>query len=1067
MRTHRFRLLGAGVTAVLVAGTLGLTARTADAAAPLVRDPAGLVDTFLGTGSGGASVGDVDMFPGASMPFGMLAWSPDTSPKRPASGGYSYDAGSTLGLAVTHVSGAGCNIEGNLPILPTTGAIPADPTSATEPFSHDNEKASPGSYEMKLGANGEMSAKVAATTRTGLGDFGFPATRQANFLFKAGDSQNGDTAANVSVDGDREVSGSVTSGHFCGDQQLPEPVYYAVSFDRPFASYGTWNSKGTTPGSRTDASGAGSGGWVTFDTTDTRNVRMKVGISYVSEAGAKANLAAENRGWSEGQVARSAHDTWRKLLSKIQIGGGTRDHQVQFYTALYHALLVPTTFSDADGRYQGFDLKTHKLPPGRTQYTNFSGWDIYRSEIPLLATLLPKQTSDMVQSMVNDADQGGWLPKWPNGNAETGVMNGDAADPIIAEAYTFGARDFDTRAALKAMVKGATVVPTKDQLGQGWYEERPQLADYLERGYVPNDSSTSNSAVTNGASETLEYALDDFSIARFAQQTGARSAYRTFLDRSQNWTKLFNVGSGYLQPRDGDGKFPTGDPVTAGLTDFGQSGFQEGNAAQYAWSVPQDIGGLVKAMGGDANANRRLDAFFASFNSGPNDPTYWAGNEIDLLAPYVYDYTGEPYKTQSTVHRLIDSVYSDTPGGEPGNDDLGAMSSWYVWSAMGMYPETPGTPVLALGTPLFPRVQLHLDGREVTVSAPGTSADAYYVHGLAVNGRRTSKDWLPATELLGHGRPVSLDYTVGSTPDTAWGARTADRPPSYPAGRAAFPEGVTPVDMTTTPAAVTVPAGGSADTTMALDVGAGSEVAPPQPIRTVSWSAKPAAGVTVTPAAGTATVGSDGKAQVKVSVSAAAGTPQGFGTVPIALSSKDAAVPLPTLSFPLSVVGTGDTATACTTLGDPNTAQGLVQHEVGGDGATTAGTVGGRSARTTVPLVTGDLNMYFQLDKRLAFGATSATTFTVSYYDSGTGTWSLQYDAAGDSGAYTKALSVTNTGTDTWKTATATVKDSYFANRENGSSDFRIAGASPVTIHGVRTETSGPGVLPVDLCPAS
>ncbi|WP_051951562.1 GH92 family glycosyl hydrolase [Actinacidiphila yeochonensis] len=1066
MRTRRFRLVGAGITAALVAGTLGLAAQSAEAAAPLVADPTSLVDTFLGTGSGGANVGDVDMFPGASMPFGMVAWSPDTSPKRPASGGYAYDSGSTIGLTVTHVSGAGCNIEGNLPILPTTGAIPANPTNATEPFSHDDEKAAPGSYEMRLGADGEMSAKLAATTRTGIGDFGFPATNQANFLFKAGDSQNGDTAADVSIDGDHEVSGSITSGHFCGDQQLPEPVYYAVSFDRPFTSYGTWNSKGTNPGSRTDASGKGSGGWVTFDTTDAGHVGMKVGISYVSEAGAKANLAAENRGWSEQAVARSAHDTWRQLLSKIQVGGGTRDHQVQFYTALYHALLVPTTFSDANGQYQGFDLKTHTLPPGRTQYTNFSGWDIYRSEIPLLATLLPKQTSDMVQSLLNDAEQGGWLPKWPNGNTETGVMNGDAADPIIAEAYTFGARDFDTKAALKAMVKGATAVPTKDQLGQGWYEERPQSADYQKLGYVPNDSSTNNSAVTNGASETLEYALDDFSIAKFAQATGASSTYRTFLDRSQNWTKLFNTGSGYLQPRDGDGAFPTGDPVTAGMSSFGQSGFQEGNAAQYAWAVPQNLGGLVQAMGGDDNANRRLDAFFTSFNSGPNDPTYWAGNEIDLLAPWVYDYTGEPYKTQSTVHQLIDTVYSDTPGGEPGNDDLGAMSSWYVWSAMGMYPETPGTPVLALGTPLFPRVQLNLDGRQVTVSAPGTSADTYYVHGLSVNGQRTSDDWLPATDLLGRGRPLSLDYTVGSTPDTAWGARTADRPPSFPAGRATFPTGVTPVDMTTTPAAVTVPTGASADTTMALTVDAGSEITPSKPIRTLTWNANPPAGVTVTPATGTTTVGADGKAQVELSVSAAADAPQGFEAVPIALSSTDTKIPLPTLSFPVSVVGTGDTATACTTLGDTNTAQGLAQHEVGGDGSTTPQTVGGQSARTTVPLVTDDLNMYFQLDKRLAFGTTSSTTFTISYYDSGTDSWSLQYDAAGTSGAYTRALSVTNTNTDTWKTATVTVPDSYFANRENGSSDFRIASGSPVTVHSVRTETSGPGVLPMNLCPA-
>jgi predicted alpha-1,2-mannosidase len=1062
--THRFRLVRAGVTAALIAGTLALAAPGADAAVPLVSDPTTLVNPYLGTGSGGASVGDVDMFPGASMPFGMMAWSPDTT-SRPAGGGYGYGDNATIGLSLTHVSGAGCKIEGNLPILPTVGAIDANPSKTTEPFSHNDEQASPGSYAMKLGANGEMSAAVAATTRTGIGDFGFPATTQANMLFKSGSSENGDTAASVSIDGDREVSGSISSGHFCGDSQLPEPLYYAVSFDRPFSSYGTWNGKGTTPGSRTDGSGSGSGGWVTFDTTTARQVHMKVGISYVSEAGAKANLTAEDPGWSEQTVAKNAHDTWRDLLSKIRIGGGTHDQQAEFYTALYHALLVPTTFSDADGTYAGFDLKTHQLPPGRTQYTNFSGWDIYRSEIPLLATLLPRQTSDMAQSLVNDAAQMGWLPKWPSGNTETGVMNGDAADPIIAEAYIFGARDFDTQAALKAMVKGATAIPDSGQLGQGWYQERPQSADYQRLGYVPNGTSSNNSAVTNGASETLEYALADFSIARFANALGSKSTYRTFLDRSQTWTTLFNTGSGFLQPRDANGDFPTGNPVTAGMTAFGQSGFQEGNAAQYAWSVPQNLGGLINSMGGDANANRRLDAFFTKFNSGPNDPTYWAGNEIDLLAPYVYDYTGEPYKTQSTVHTLLGAAYSNTPGGEPGNDDLGAMSSWYVWSAIGMYPETPGSPVLALGSPLFPKVQLNLDHRKVTISAPGTSADSFYVQGLSVNGRGTSQDWLSATDLIGPGRPVSVDYRIGSTPDTSWGARTSDRPPSYPAGKLTFPPGVTPVDMTSDPADVVVATGSSTDTTLALDVGAGSQITPAEPVGTVSWTAKPPQGVTVAPASGTAQVAADGTAQVHVSVSAQAGAAQGFETIPVALAANTKAT-LPTLSFPVSVVGTGDTATACTTLGDPNTVQGLSQLEVGGDGVTTAGTAGGQSERTTVPLVTGDLNMYFQVDKRLAFGKPTATTFTIEYYDSGTSTWSLQYDAAGGGSAYTKALGVTNQGTDTWKTATVTVQDSGLANRENGHSDFRIASGSPVTIHSVRTAISGPGVLPIDLCPA-
>jgi predicted alpha-1,2-mannosidase len=934
------------------------------------------VDPLIGTGSGGATVGQVDTSPGASAPFGMMTFGPDT-PSRPDGGGYNYADSAISGFSLTHMSGPGCGAYGDVPILPTVGAIGADPVNTTEPFQHSSERATPGAYSVTLG--GAVKADLAATARTGIGAFTYPSTKAANVLFKMGDAQSGNQAADVQVVGDHEVTGTETAGQFCGSPGT-YPLHFVATFSRPFSSFGTWHSAPTgpnvfteptgslgwgyheinsggsqptiaaastpdgqsavswqqanalpntwiqatpapltqgdgyeasvtlqgsgdvyldfyngqqdveskavnltstpvtltvdsavptgsigapqvqvrtasagpvdllasavslrqetvveTPGStkasirsgaaapvpaapngrpatlvapkgveakgaqsRTQVAGTQglqSGSWVTFDTTARRTVTMKVAISYVGQSGAASNLAAEDPGWSVPAVSRHTYAQWNELLKRIRIGGGTSAQQVQFYTALYHALVEPSIFSDADGRYLGFDEAVHRLGRGQVQYANFSGWDIYRDEVPLLAVVAPQQTGQMMTSLLNDQAQGGWLPKWGFANDYTDVMNGDAADPILAEAYAFGVRNFDAKAALAAMVKGATVVPTTDQLGQGWYTERPQLAPYESLGYVPNTTQSSLSPEPNGASETLEYSTADFAIAQLAKSLGSTSTYTTFLKRSQNWTNIFNTDTGYIQPRDAAGQFPAGDPTTDGMGSFGQSGFQEGDAAQYTWAIPQNPQGLITAMGGNAAAIQRLDTFFQHDNAGPNQPYYWAGNEPSLGTPWLYDYAGAPYKTESLVHNLLNTVYSDSPGGEPGNDDLGAMSSWYVWASLGMSPETPGTGVLALSGPIFPRAEFDLPGgHRLTMQAPGASTTSY-VHALAVNGRPWAPAWLPGSALGAH---TSLSYTLSATADQSWAAAATDAPPSYPAGPLQFPPGRKPIILTPT-----------------------------------------------------------------------------------------------------------------------------------------------------------------------------------------------------------------------------------------------------------------------------
>jgi predicted alpha-1,2-mannosidase len=766
---------------------LGLLAPARVAAA---SDPTMLVDTFVGT-SGTPVGGPIDTFPGADVPFGMVQWSPDT-PSQNAGGGYEYSDHQITGFSLTHLSGPGCNVFGDFGVLPTTGAIPADPASARQPFSHSTEMSAPGWYAVSLGEP-SIRTELSVTQRTGIARFTFPKTPRANLLFNVASNQAGVTDAAVGVDANDELSGSASSGFFCG---MPDryTVYFAARFNRPFREYGTWNGTQVTLGSKA-AKGPASGAWVSFDTTSGPPIVVKVGLSFVSVAGARANLDAEDHGWDVIAVRNRATEFWSGMLHRITISGGTPQQQHTFYTAFYHVLLHPNLISDADGRYTGFDQRIHHARPRHAEYANFSDWDIYRTEVPLLALLAPGETSDMMQSLVDAARQeNGWLPRWALVNGPTSVMGGDSVDPVIAGAYAFGARDFDARAALAAMVKGAST--TAPPPGQGWYVPRWELDDeYLRKGYVVNTHTTSVSPGPNGASETLEYALDDFAIARLADALRDVRTYETFMRRSGNWMTLFNSAAASIVPRDPDGAF-----MHTPITENGQSGFQEGNGAQYTWLVPQDLHDLIAAMGGPAAATAALDKFFSQLNAGEDKPYAWLGNEPSLGTPWVYLSAGEPWRAQAIVRRALTTLYADTPDGLPGNDDLGTMSAWYVWCAMGLYPQNPSVRYLDLGAPLFGAVTLRAPGGPtVTIDAPRAATEAAYVDSVRVNGRAGNAAWI-ALPLRG---TVQLDVSLGSSPNAQWGSRADAAPPSFstaalslpPASSAGFTPTVTTVSI--------------------------------------------------------------------------------------------------------------------------------------------------------------------------------------------------------------------------------------------------------------------------------
>jgi predicted alpha-1,2-mannosidase len=760
-----------------------------------VAAPTSLVDTFVGS-SGTPVGGPIDTFPGADVPFGMVQWSPDT-PSQNAGGGYEYGDKQITGFSLTHLSGPGCNVFGDFGVLPTVGQIPEDPQDAAQPFSHATEESAPGWYAVSLGIPA-VRAELTVTKRTGIGRFTFPAASQANLLFNASSNQAGVTDANITVDSPNEISGSASSGFFCG---MPDryTVFFVARFDRPFRQYGTWNGRRISLGSGA-ARGPETGMWLTFDTMQDRTVTVKVGVSFVNIAGARANLAAENRGWSPIAVRDAATDAWSEMLRRIAISGGPTDRQRTFYTALYHALLHPNVISDVTGLYTGFDGKIHPARAGHDEYANFSDWDIYRTEVPLLALIAPRETSDMMQSLVDAFAQEGWLPRWPLVNGPTSVMGGDSVDPVIAGAYAFGARNFNARAALVAAVKGATSV--EPPFAQGWYVERWELRDeYLSRGYVVNSHTTSVSPVPNGASETLEYALDDFAIARLAYELHDMHTYDTFLRRSSNWTTLFDGATGEIAPRDADGAF-----MQTPLTENGQSGFQEGNSAQYTWMVPQDLRDLIAAMGGTRAAVAKLDAFFGQLDAGQDKPYAWLGNEPSLGTPWVYLSAGEPWRAQAIVRQALTSLYSDTPAGLPGNDDLGTMSAWYLWCAMGLYPQNPAVRYLDVGAPLFSSVRVQSPGGPlIEIHAPQDDDGDLYVQQLRVDGRASNQTWVS----LPYAGTLRLDFRLGASPNARWGSLHNDVPPSYAAGHLTLPPSSAAV-LAAPPGVITVPAGGTA-----------------------------------------------------------------------------------------------------------------------------------------------------------------------------------------------------------------------------------------------------------------
>ena len=688
--------------------------------------PVAAVDPFIGTGPEGHT------FPGATVPFGMVQLSPDTQIRTfkqsyKWAAGYRYEDATILGFSHTHFSGAGHSDLGDVLLQPISGEVQLEPGEIDKPhsgyrsaFSHSTEQASPGYYAVTLQDYG-IRAELTASARVGVHRYTYPQGKSEHVLLDLRSSiynYSGKVLwSRVRVRTDGTITGMrETRGWAPGRQQ-----YFAIRFSRPMAShelydrepmpveYKGFRSPGNTPQDTQSIEGRGLIGVFDFSPSAEALV-VKVALSSVSEDNAIANMNAEVPRFDFEAVHAAAVAQWRRALGVIDVTA-PEPMRKSLYTALYHALLAPSLSMDVDGSYRGPDNQVHKAT-GFHYVSSLSLWDTYRAEQPLMTLLQPpERTADLVNSLIASQQESpfGILPVWQFQGIETWCMIGYHAVPIIADAYLKGVKGFDEKAALDAMVASATYAPYGN------------LGDYMKLGYVPVDNDG------EAESKTVEYAFDDWTIARTAAAMHRDDVAAGFNKRATYWRNTFNVADGFVEPRlaNGDYRKPF-DPAKAGAN----SGFTEGNAWQYSWYQPQDEQGLIHLLGGPDKLVAKLDEMFDQ----KVDPAKYAdvedisgmigqyihGNEPSHHLPYLYMYAGQPWRTQARLKQIVDSQYRPTPDGLVGNDDLGQMSAWLVFTSLGFYPVAPASNEYVLGRPFVDRAVLHLpNGKILTIVADG------------------------------------------------------------------------------------------------------------------------------------------------------------------------------------------------------------------------------------------------------------------------------------------------------------------------------------------------------------
>lgn len=713
-----------------------------------IKDFTRFVNPLIGTGGHGHT------YPGASMPFGMVQLSPDTRLDGWDGCSAYYGTDTVIyGFSHTHLSGTGCSDYGDILVMPVTGKVILANYGYRSMFHPEpgGENAAPGYYSVYLDTH-HIKAELTATKRAGFHRYTFPVSKEAGIVI---DLKHRDKVieSSLRIVSDHEVEGMRISQAWA-QRQI---VYFVAQFSKSFRSCRINGLKGSISPGET-ISGDSIISCFNFSTGENEKILVKVGISAVSIEGARKNLEAEIPAWDFDKTARDASNEWNHELGKINVDG-TTDQMTVFYTALYHAFLTPNLYMDVDGNYRGRDLQVHRAQ-GFNYYTVFSLWDTYRAAHPLYTLAEAKRDNDFIRTFLRQYDEGGMLPVWELSGNETGCMIGYHSVPVIVDAYLKGIRDFDAGKALEAMKHSAE----QDRLGLGYYKSL---------GFIPGDKESES------VSKTLEYSYDDWCIAQMAKYLGKTDDYNTYLQRAQYYKNIYDPSSGFMRAKMNNTWHAPFDPAEVNFN------YTEANAWQYSFYVPQDLDGLMGLHGGKEKFAGRLDDMFsASSGTTGRDQSdisgmigqYAHGNEPSHHMAYLYDYAAKPWKTQELVHRICNELYSNKRDGLCGNEDCGQMSSWYVLSALGFYPVTPGSSVYVIGTPSFAKSSMHLDnGKIFTIRAINLSKENFYIQSAKLNGKDYPKCYLNHSDILGGGE---LTFVMGPNPNKDWGSQAGDFPSS-------------------------------------------------------------------------------------------------------------------------------------------------------------------------------------------------------------------------------------------------------------------------------------------------
>ena len=710
----------------------------------LAADPVDWVNTYIGTGGSAIGPDYAGTMPLVTTPFGMTNWTPQTRQNRISVSSYAYEDDTISGFIGTHQPAVWMGDYGYVTLMPQIGNVNTTIQYRQMPFKHTDEVSTPYYYSVKLGAQParQIFAEMTATDHCAHLRFTFPANEAAAVVLEA---TRAGTVGHVKVDPTtREIVGYNPDRMDAHLSNIPLPNfkgYFVARFRQAFSGQGVY--RGVLPvDGQAEVTGAEVGAFVKFN---SNVVEVQIGTSFISIEQARANLAAELPQWQFEETRTALKKKWNDKLGIATIEGASDDERRIFYSGLYHALLYPKLFSENGRYYSAFDDRVHQ----GESYTAFSIWDTFRAQNSLLTLFAPERIDGMVQALLQNYEEGGWLPKWPN-PSYTNIMIGTHADSLIAEAVRKGFKGFDRALAYEAVYKDANTPPDGDTTRRWFdrepgvpYEARAGLTYARKLGYIPADK------VSESASSTLEETYDDYAVAQVAESLGKTSDYRELMRRSRNYKNLFNPARGFMQARNSDGSWAS--PA---------DGWTEGDEWVYLFAPLHDIPGVMKLLGGPTAFNARLDAHFAGrHNHHDNEPSHHYG--------YLYDYGGQPWKTQALVRQIAHDSYWNTPTGMVGNEDCGQMSAWYIFTALGFYPVNPVSAQYMIGSPLFTRTTLNLpNGKHFEISAANNAAGHPYIQSVRLNGKPLGQPLITYQQIQSGGR---LEFEMGATP-SKWAA---------------------------------------------------------------------------------------------------------------------------------------------------------------------------------------------------------------------------------------------------------------------------------------------------------